>query len=167
MKKRTWPKPPTKADTQKGSALDKFVIPKKWGEVADLMYSLKEEEARTSLSLAASPLAKDLAEIQRRRKVLEDHVIDNMSKSAGAIAGGNIGQVEVYTKAIPVVESQESNGWGKLYKHIQKTGEFFLLGKTLSTAAVNDIIDKGGKLPPGVTMFNQVKVSLTKTKKRK
>ena len=161
---RPRPKPPT---LPKGEAvkMEKFAIPKKWGDVADLMYSLKEEQARVQAALDASPLAKQLAEIGLRRKALDDHVIENMSKSAGEGATGKVGHVEVYTKPIPTVDTT-NDGWGKLYKYIQKTGDFHLLAKSLSTGAVTEMLEAGEKMPPGVTTYNQVKVSLTKAKKR-
>ena len=158
------PKPPTLAKAEPVK-MEKFTIPKKWGDVADLMYSLKEEESRVKAALEASPLARQLAEIQDRRSKLDEHVIENMSKSAGEGASGHIGRVEVYTKPIPVVDTQ-NNGWDKLYQHIKKTGAFHLLAKSLSTGAVNEMLEAGEKLPPGVTTFNQVKISLTKAKKR-
>lgn len=158
------PKPPTIPDG-KPATLEKFKIPKKWGDVADLMYTLKEEEARVKAALASTPLAKQLEDIQGRRARLEDHVIENMSKSAGEGAVGSLGHVQVYTKAIPVVDTQ-NGGWDKLHAHIKKTGAFYLLAKSLSTGAINEMLEAGEKLPPGVITFNQVKVSLTKAKKR-
>ena len=158
------PKPPTLA-TAEPVKMEKFAIPKKWGDVADLMYSLKEEEARVKAALEASPLARQLAEIQARRSKLDEHVIENMSKSAGEGATGHIGHVEVYTKPIPTVDTQ-NDGWGKLYEYIKKKNAFHLLAKSLSTGAINEMLDAGEKLPPGVITYNQVKVSLTKAKKR-
>lgn len=156
------PKPPTMAVLPEPGT---FEIPEKWGDVADLMYSLTEDEKRIKASLAASPIAKQLAEVQGRIKLLEDYIVENMSKSLGDGVSGRVAKVEVYTKPIPVIDTQ-NGGWDKLYAYIQKTGDFHLLGKTLITTAVSEILDTGGELPPGVTLFHQVKVSLTKAKKR-
>lgn len=154
------PKPPV-MNADRPVKMPPFKIPKKDGDLADLMYELKQEEARVKAALAESPLSVQLAEIQRRRAALEEHCIENLSKNTGAGAIGQIARVEVYTKAVPVVDTQ-NNGWDALYKHIKKTGNFHLLARSLATGAVNEIIEDGGKLPPGVTLFNQVKVSLTK-----
>lgn len=154
------------APTAQPEKLAKFVIPEKMGDVADLMYNLKTEAARVKAALEASPLAKQLAEIESRRAQLDDYVIENMSKSAGSGAIGEAATAEVYTKKIPTVDVQ-NGGWDKFYGYVAKNKAFHLLSKSLSTRAIDELVEDGEKLPPGLIYFNQVKISLTKnTKKR-
>lgn len=57
--------------------------------------------------------------------------------------------------------------WPTLYAHLQQTGEFDLLTRTLSSTAVAER-DKAGTLPPGILRaeFDQLKFTPTKGKKQ-
>lgn len=124
-----------------------YRFPKKMGDCADLITSLKAKRL---------VLQKQAEAIEEEEKALKKWVIDNLPKSNLTGAAGKVSRVTVVTKEVPQVED-----WDLLYKHIKKTGEFDLLGRSLSKAAVDERWDSNKKVP-GVKAFTVVSLSVTK-----
>ena len=123
-----------------------FALPKELGACADLLYKLKAEKAA---------LAKQVAEIEEREKLLKDHVIATLPKSSTGVSG-RTAHVRVVTKDVPRVED-----WELFYKHILKTKDFSLLQRRPGEKAIEERWE-AKKQVPGVAPFKVVTVSITK-----
>lgn len=128
-----------------------FFIKKKapsFAACADMLYDKRQER------LAADKVA---AALKTEEQELLDYIIDNLPKDSGGAVGRHH-KVETYNDAKPVVKD-----WDALYKYIKRTGKFELLQRRLGEGAAQELIDDK-KTPPGVELFNVVKVSLTAAK---
>jgi hypothetical protein len=128
--------------------MDKIIkFPKSLGDCADKYYELKEQR------LKAEKVAKA---IEEEEKAYKEHIIENLPKSSLTGAMGKIACAKIVAKIIPQVED-----WEKLYAHIKKTGDFDLLGRTVSKSGVESRWEAKKKVP-GVGTFQTVTISLTK-----
>lgn len=111
--------------------------------------ALKAREARMAKEKEAELLKAEESKIK-------EHILATFKKSEIDKAAGKFGQVSLSypTRANP-------DDWGKIYQHIQKTGEFDLLFRRLNDKACADRIEAGENLP-GVSLFQDVKVNLSK-----
>lgn len=125
----------------------KFVIPKKLGAVADLLYTTKERR------LAQQKLVDSLQEQETK---LRDYLIENLPKSESTGVAGVVCRASIVVRTVPQVAD-----WGGFFKHIKKTGDFELLQKRVSSKAVEERWESGKEVP-GVKKFNAVTVSLNK-----
>lgn len=124
-----------------------FILPKTLAGCADLLYTTRQERLGKG---------KEVEELERRESLLSAHLIDNLPKSQAQGITGRLARATIVTKDVPTVED-----WAKLYKHIQKTGDFTLLQRRLGDASVKEYWDARKKVP-GVGAFRAVKVSLSK-----
>lgn len=124
-----------------------FKIPKKLGEVADLLYATR-----------AARLAKEkeAEELKSQESQLKQHLIDNLPKSETTGVAGKTARVQVVVKQRVGVDN-----WDALYAHIKKTGAFDLLQRRVSDTAVKDRWENS-KQVPGVSATPVVDVSITK-----
>ncbi len=125
----------------------KFVIPKKLGEVADLLFKIKAMRSKAS---------KSEEELHTQQTLLEAYIIKTLPKSATSGVAGKFGRVRVETKDVPTVKD-----WKALRAYILKTKDFDLLQKRLSNEAVLLRWD-AKKVVPGVKPFKVTKVSCVK-----
>jgi len=132
-------KPPTKTKA--------FKFPKSIGACADRVYELRESRK------AAQKLV-DV--IEDEEKALKEHIINTLPKSEASGASGKLANVKVVTKEVPQVKD-----WDAFYKHIKKTGDFDLMGRTISKTAIEMRLEAKKKVP-GIEMFNVVSLSITK-----
>lgn len=121
-------------------------LPKTMGACADLLYEIKNQR-----SLAQ----KVVDDLQAQESLVREHIINNLPKSDTG-ASGKMARVSVTTKIVPRIDD-----WTKFYAHVKKTGEFELLQKRLSDAAVKERWDNKKKVP-GVGEFQAVVVNLNK-----
>lgn len=122
-------------------------IPKTIGACADRLYELKGE---------MSKINKQLEELDKERKAIQEHVINELPKSSATGVSGKAANVKVVTKDVPQVKD-----WDAFYGYIRKTKRTDLMQKRLSDAAVGELLDQGVKVP-GVQTFTAVSISLTK-----
>lgn len=122
-------------------------FPKSLAVCADKYYALREK--RLSLQ-------KEVDAIQAEENAYRDHLIDSIPKSEATGVAGKVCRVSVKTDEVPKVED-----WDLFYKHIKKTGEFDLLGRTPTKSAIEARWENGKKIP-GVGTFTVVKLSVNK-----
>jgi len=124
-----------------------YKFPAKIGQCADRLYELREKRLGGQ---------KIVDEVKAEETALKMHIIDTLPKSEASGVAGKIARVSVIIKEIAQV-----NDWDKLYAHIEKTGNFDLLQRRVTDAAVKDRWEDGKEVP-GVGHFNVVTVSLGK-----
>ena len=124
-----------------------FKFPKSMAICADKLYELKNHRLSEQKKVDA---------IELEEKALKEYIIENLPKSEASGASGKIARVTVVTKEVPQVSD-----WDKFYAHIKKTGDFELLGRTISKAAIQDRWEHK-KLVPGVETFQAVTISINK-----
>lgn len=122
-------------------------IPKKIGEAVDLYYTTR---------LARLAAEKVAADIDADEKLLREHLINTIPKSAASGIAGRLARATIVPKIVPTVED-----WDAFHKYVIKTKDFSLLQKRLGEAAIRERWDAGKKVP-GVIAFNAVTVSLNK-----
>jgi hypothetical protein len=128
-------------------------VPASYGRCADLYKDVQ------ALRLAMEAEAEEVKAFENRLKA---HMIDGLSKSDDTGAAGLKYRVQIVTKAVPRVQTEDdANGWAKLHAYIQKTGRFDLLQKRLGEKAVKDMW-AAGEIVPGVEKFNAHDLSITK-----
>jgi hypothetical protein len=135
-------------------------MPKSLGACADLYHDTREKRLAED---------KKVKEIKADETAIANHIIDQLDKSND---GGAVGRR--YKAIVKTEEVYQVEDWDKLYAFLKKTGEFDLLNRALNQAAVKERVamqdpptGKRGenwkpKLPPGVTTFRAVKLSVTK-----
>lgn len=113
---------------------------KELGKRADAYATLKAQR------LAADKVAAALKAEESKAKAF---LMETMLAQEITAIGGSVIRLELDSEAVqePVVED-----WTKLYKYIQKTGDFSLLEKRIGKAAVKEQWENGKKLP-GVGSF--------------
>jgi hypothetical protein len=89
------------------------------------------------------------AALKAEESKLKTFLMETMVEQGLTAIGGAIVRLELDSEPVqePVVED-----WPKLYKYIQKTGDFSLLEKRIGKAAVKEQWENGKKLP-GVGSF--------------
>lgn len=113
----------------------------------DTLFSFREE--RRKLEAKAEKL-------KEKERVIEEYLIDHISKEDATGVVGRRAKATVHTKTVATVEN-----WDELYKHILKTKDFSFLNRAVGQAAVKDRWENN-KTVPGVVPFHKVSVSLTK-----
>ena len=121
-------------------------MPKTMGACADLLYETRQKRL---------DLQKSVDELQKQETQIREHIINNLPKTDTG-ASGKIARVSVVTKRVAQVLN-----WDELYKYIKKTGQFDLMQRRLSDAAVKERWE-AGKAVPGVDAFDATTVSLNK-----
>lgn len=129
---------------QKEKAL---VIPKKLGDVADLLFKTRAERLATT---------KKVEELQARETALKNHLIDNLPKSEATGVAGKAARVQIVVKQRLGVKN-----WEEVYAYIKKNNAFDMLQRRLSDTAVKDRLEAGKKVP-GVEFTAVADVSITK-----
>lgn len=126
----------------------KFKIPKKPGECADLLYTLRADRLA---------LEKQAEEIKVNENALKEHLIATLGKDQAAVGViGNIATVKVIPSVIPV-----ATDWDAIWEYIQKNKATDMLQRRLNDKAVKDRWENGVSVP-GVDKMSVDKVSVTK-----
>jgi len=122
-------------------------IPKTIGPAIDKLYRLREQRLEAQ---------KGVEKIKAQEHELRQHLLVEFGKQKINGSKGRVASVNLSSKKVPSLKD-----WGKLCKHIQKTGDFALLSKKVSAAYARELWDDGKKIP-GVQVFNDTTFSLTK-----
>lgn len=126
-------------------------VPKSIGRCADLYHDVRE------LRLL---MEKEVEAIKARETEIQEHIINNLSKSDDTGAAGLRFRAQVRTEAKPQV-SDEKGGWKALWAYIAEHDRFDLLQKRLGDKAVADMWEQGETVP-GVAKVLVPKLSITK-----
>jgi hypothetical protein len=124
-----------------------FVPPKQLAQCADLLYTTRQDRLA---------LEKEVEALKARETTLREHLIENLPKSQASGVSGRVANAKIETKEIPQVKD-----WDLFYKHVKRTGDFELMQRRLSDAAVKERWEAGKKVP-GVEVFTATVVSCTK-----
>ena len=100
-------------------------------------------------------LNKQLKEIKEKDRLLDSILIEKMDAQGLTRTANDMSSVTIKEESVPEVED-----WGVLHEHIQKTGEFSLLHRRVSSAAWNESVKI--KDVPGVKATQLRKVNLRK-----
>lgn len=125
----------------------KYKFPKALGACADKLYELKQKRL---------DMQKAVDVVEAEEKALKEHIINNLPKSEASGVAGKVARVTVVTKEIPQVKD-----WEAFYKYVKKTGQFDLLQRRLTDAAIKERWENGKEIP-GVEHFNATAISLNK-----
>jgi len=124
-----------------------FKFPKTMGGCADKVYELRQKRLDAQKIVDA---------IEEEEKALKEHIINTLPKSESSGVAGKLARVAVVVKDVPQV-----GDWPAFYKHIKKTGAFELMGRSISKAAVEEVLATGKKIP-GIQIFHAVSLSINK-----
>lgn len=125
----------------------KFKFPKQLGACADKLYELRQKRLEQQKVVDA---------IEAEEKALKEHIINTLPKSEASGVAGKLARVTVVTKEVPQVED-----WDAFYKFVKKTGQFDLMQRRLTDAAIKERWENGKEIP-GVKHFQAVTVSINK-----
>lgn len=124
-----------------------YKFPKALGACADKLYNLRQSR------LAQQKLV-DV--IEAEEKALKEHIINTLPKSEASGVAGKLARVTVTTKEVPQIKN-----WDAFYKHLKKTGQFDLMQRRLSDAAIKERWEAGKEIP-GVEHFQVTTISMNK-----
>lgn len=133
----------------KAPKAEKFKIPKKLAEVADLYYQTRDERLAKE---------KEAAAIQEREKLLKDYLIDNLPKSQAGGITGKLARVEISKRPVPALEDPK-----KFFAYAHRKGNEDLVKETMVQSSVQARWE-AGKTVPGVGTFTVIGLSLHKLK---
>jgi hypothetical protein len=119
-----------------------------------LQLALQWREARAARLAAQKQV--DLLEVNE--KALKKQVMERLEKAKNKAVSNGDRLFQLVTKDEPVADD-----WPKIYAHIKETGEFELIERRLSKAAVKERAELGEKVP-GVAWFPVTNLSDTASK---
>lgn len=122
-------------------------IPQTLGECADLLYDTRAQrlELQKQVDLLAS-----------HESQLKAHIIESLPKENAIGIAGKVAKVTLATKSVAQVKD-----WGEFYKYVQSTGEFDLMQRRVSDAAIKERWEAGDEIP-GVDPFSFTTLSINK-----
>lgn len=126
-----------------------FVLPKQLAQVADLMYTIREE--RYALQAQVDLLAE-------KESMCREHIINNLPKSQANGIAGQIARAEIKKKTKPTVKD-----WKKFWAYVFKTKNSSLVQQRVNDKAVMERWE-ANEVVPGVDKFTALTISLTKLK---
>lgn len=129
-----------------------LVIPKKIGEVADLLFATRERRLA---------LERQAAEMKKAERALEDHLIYAIPKQDATGVRGNTAQVTIERTEEPTIEN-----WDEVIKWIFKTKSFDLLQRRINTTSVKNRWENEEEVP-GIGKYNNIKVHCSKISRSK
>jgi len=122
-------------------------IPDDLGDCVDLLKDLTEDRLDAE---------KEAKAIKAREAEIRDHLIDNLSADDKKGVMGSEYKAVVKTKRKPTVDD-----WDAVYDHIAEHDAFYLLNKSISARAIQEIWDADNNVP-GVSGINVKTLSITK-----
>lgn len=125
-------------------------MPVAMGRCADLYHDVRE--LRLSME-------KEVAEVKAREAEIEEHIIQNLSKSEDTGAAGLRYRAQVVVKKKPRLAPE---GWGIFCSWVRKNDRFDMIQKRLSEPAVMEWNEIEARILPGTEIFNAVTLSVTK-----
>lgn len=127
--------------------MDEFNLPDTLAACADKLQDLKKQRYATQ---------KLVDSIAREEAHLTAHIKDELAKQGATGISGFHARVSMNEKVVPTVQD-----WGALHEYIQKTGQFDLLQRRVSDAAVKERWQAGEKVA-GVGEFTITTLSISK-----
>lgn len=127
--------------------MSEFKIPSTLGACADRLYKVRQERLKQQ---------KVVDQLAAEESALKEHIIQALPKSEASGVAGRFCRVSVVSKMVPQVKD-----WDTFYKYVKRTGQFDLMQRRLSDAAIKERWE-AGKEVPGVEHFNAVSVSINK-----
>ena len=124
-----------------------YKFPKTMGACADKVYELRNKRLEQQKIVDA---------IEDEEKALKKHIIENLPKSEATGAAGKIARVSVISFEIPQVKD-----WEAFWKAFNKKTDTDLLQRSVNKAAINERLEAGKKVP-GVEIYKDLKLSITK-----
>lgn len=125
----------------------KYKFPKAMGACADRLYQLRQKRLE---------MQKEVDKVAAEESALKEHIINTLPKSEASGVAGKLARATVVTKEVPQVED-----WDAFYKYVKKTGQFDLMQRRLTDAAIKERWEHGKEIP-GVKHFQAVTVSINK-----
>lgn len=125
----------------------KYKFPKALGACADKLFELRNKRLE---------MQKTVDVVAAEETALKNYIIENLPKSEASGVAGKLARVTVVTKQVPQVKD-----WDAFYKYVKKTGQFDLMQRRLTDAAIKERWEAGKEIP-GVEHFNAVSVSINK-----
>ncbi len=125
----------------------KYKFPKAMGACADRLYQLRQKRLE---------MQKEVDKVAAEESALKEHIINTLPKSEASGVAGKLARVTVVTKQIPQVKD-----WGAFYEYVKKTGQFDLMQRRITDAAIKERWEAGEEVP-GVERFNAVSISINK-----
>lgn len=129
-----------------------FKIPTNIAEVADLYGETKKQRLA---------LAKDVAALEERERMLKEHLIENVPKSKATGVAGKIWRIAIVLKERVIVDS-ENGGWAAVeaWAKKNKLSPTEFLQKRLNEAVFKERLAAGKKID-GVRVDTYSDISLT------
>lgn len=124
-----------------------YKFPKTMGACADKVYELRNKRLEQQKIVDA---------IEDEEKALKKHIIENLPKSEATGAAGKIARVSVISFEVPQVKD-----WEAFWKAFNKKTDTDLLQRSVNKAAINERLEAGKKVP-GVEIYKDLKLSITK-----
>jgi hypothetical protein len=122
-------------------------LPQSIGRCADLYHDIRE------LRLM---MEKEAADIKARETEIQEHIINNLSKSDDTGAAGLRYRAQVKTEVKPQIAD-----WAAFTAYVAENDRFDLVQKRLGEKAVGDLWE-AGETVPGVAKVHVPKLSITK-----
>lgn len=133
--------------SEEATTKPKYKFPKALGACADKLFELRAKRLA---------MQKEVDAVEAEEKAYKEHIINTLPKSEASGVAGKLARVTVVTKEVPQVKD-----WDAFYKFVKKTGQFDLLQRRLTDAAIKERWEHGKEIP-GVEHFNAVSVSINK-----
>ena len=111
--------------------------------------------AIAEIKLELSNLSKQVNELKKRKTLLEEDLIEQMSNiNMTKVAGGGL-KAAISETVVPAVDD-----WEAVFNYIKENEAFYLLQKRISVTAYRELLITGESVP-GAAPFTQVKVNVS------
>lgn len=124
-----------------------FKLPKTLAACADKLFETHERRLE---------LQRQAKELEEQESKLKQHLIEKLPDQDASGVAGKLCRISLVNKEVPYAKD-----WPEIYKHIQKTGHFDLLGRRLNSSAVAERWENGEEVP-GVETYTTTSVSINK-----
>lgn len=125
-------------------------LPTSIGRCADLLHDVQELRLK---------MEREAKEIEDRESEIKAHIIASLSTKDDTGASGLKYRVQVVPKRIPILMAE---GWGGFTSWMNKHDRFDFIQKRLSEKPIMEFEGEMKRLPPGLEIMNNKKLSLTK-----
>lgn len=121
--------------------------PKTLGACADLLFTIRKQRLE---------LQRHIDLLTAKESELKAHIIGSLPDEDASGVSGMVARVTITTKSVAQVKD-----WEKFYEFVQTTGEFDLMQKRVSDAAVKERWEAGDSVP-GVEPYSFKTLSINK-----
>jgi hypothetical protein len=110
-----------------------FKVPKLPAQAADMLYTLRQQRLA---------LQKQCDALEAQEAQLKEYLIDTLPKGMASGVRGQVASVYIESKEIATVSD-----WDALQAYVRKNNAFFLLPRSVNSAACLEVINAKKKLP--------------------